>query len=105
MRGGLAAGIAEVLLLMSLTLAGVRAATIMLTITKVELIIEDTARLKPKWQNNVNVFWLPNPADRPSKTPSTIYSSRRYSLNRYLQSLDCRQLVKEQPLTVTFCLV
>ena len=48
---------AEVLLLMSLTLAGVSAATIMLTITKLQLIIVNTARLKPKWQNNVNAFF------------------------------------------------
>ena len=47
---------AEVLLLTLLTLAGVRAAKMTLTIAKVGLIIEDTARLKPKWQNNVNVF-------------------------------------------------
>jgi len=42
---------------MSLTLAGVSAATIMLTITKLQLIIVNTARLKPKWQNNVNAFF------------------------------------------------
>src|SRR6185312_15492441 len=56
MRGALAAGIVEMLLLTSLTLAGVKAARMMPTMAKVELIIEDTPRLKPKWQNNVNAF-------------------------------------------------
>ena len=68
MRGALAAGIAEVLLLTSLTLAGVTAARMKLAIAKVELIIEDTPKLKAKWQNDVNVFLAMN--DEPTVRPT-----------------------------------
>src|SRR5207248_7897868 len=64
MRGALAAGIAEVLLLTSLTLADVTAARMMPAIAKVELIIEDTPKLKAKWQNDINVFLVMNASDR-----------------------------------------
>jgi len=57
----------ELLLLTTLTMAGVKAARMIPPIAKVEPIIEDTPRLKPKWQNNVNVFLATQPCGRPKK--------------------------------------